>query len=98
MNTSNNLTEMSKAIKKASPLYEYWQSKQNDQDELARLNKASPDHPASALFKNEPYKWEVLFQSIIREIRNGDKDSFKGLKILLIMPHYILWMRLIQMH
>tara|TARA_Y100001968_G_C19410192_1_gene745850 strand:+ start:1364 stop:1870 length:507 start_codon:yes stop_codon:yes gene_type:complete len=70
-------------LARLSPLYEYWNSSQNDELETLRLSKINEKSPASILFKNEPYKWENLFQSIIREIINGEIDSIKGLKVLL---------------
>ena len=72
------------SIKKTSPLQDYWISKQNDSDEEKRLLKANKS-PGSYLFIYEPYKWENLYQSIIREVIKGDNDSIKGLKILLSM-------------
>ena len=70
-------------LKSLSPLYSYWHSEQNDLDERNRLLIANKDSPALSLFANEPYKWEILFQSIIREIINGDLSSLKGLQVLL---------------
>ena len=70
-------------LKSLSPLYSYWHSEQNDLDERNRLLIANKDSPALSLFANEPYKWEILFQSIIREIINGDLSSLKALQILL---------------
>ena len=70
-------------LKNISPLDSYWQSDQNDFDEMNRLLIAKKDSPALYLFENEPYKWEILFQSIVREIINGDLSSLKGLKVLL---------------
>ena len=70
-------------LKNFSPLYCYWQSDQNDFDEMNRLKIANKESPALYLFEKEPYKWEILFQSIIREIINGDKSSIKALQVLL---------------
>ena len=70
-------------LKNLSPLYSYWQSEQNDLDERKRLLIANKDSPALLLFEKEPYKWEILFQSIIREIINGDLSSLKALQVLL---------------
>ena len=67
----NFLVELSK-LKNLSPLYSYWHSDQNDLDERNRLLIANKDSPALYLFEKEPYKWEILFQSIIREIIKGD--------------------------
>jgi len=75
--------KLASAIGKASPLYDFWKSEQCENDEAKRLLKANRESPASYLFKAEPYKWENLYQSIIREIIKGDKDSIKGLKVLL---------------
>ena len=71
------------SIEKISPLYSYWQSPQNHNDENERLLMANPESGASYLFTKEPYKWENLYQSIVREIINGDMGSVKGLKLLL---------------
>ncbi len=76
------LVDLSK-LKKLSPLYSYWHSDQNDLDESNRLLIANKDSPALYLFEKEPYKWEILFQSSIREIINGDLSSMKGLQVLL---------------
>ena len=76
------LADLSK-LKYLSPLYSYWHSDQNDLDERNRLLIANKDSPALSLFEKEPYKWEILFQSIIREIRNEDLSSLKGLQVLL---------------
>ena len=76
------LVDLSK-LKNLSPLYSYWHSDQNDLDERNRLLIANKDSSALYLFEKEPYKWEILFQSIIREIINGDLSSVKGLQVLL---------------
>ena len=39
--------------------------------------------PSSTLFKNEPYKWEILYQCTLRKIISGDMNSIKGLMVLL---------------
>ena len=70
-------------IAKISPLYDFWISEQTDEDEQKRVLKANLDSKAVYLFKEEPYKWENLFQSISREIIKGDIDSIRGMKILL---------------
>jgi len=72
-----------KVISKTSPLYDYWRSKQDDLDESNRLLKSNKNSPAKYLFEKEPYKWENLYQSIVREIIKGDNDSIRGLRILL---------------
>ncbi len=72
-------------IARSSPLFDYWNSKQNDADEANRLDKSLKDSQASVLFRQEPYKWEILFQSIIREIDKGDHDAIKGLNMLIKM-------------
>ena len=71
------------AIAKSSPLYEYWKTNQDANAERKRLLIANHQSKAVALFINEPYKWENLYQSIVREIARGDYASIKGLKILL---------------
>ena len=75
MESSNKPQNISIAIRESSPLSEYWESSQNKIDEEKRLNKASDSFPAAALFKQEPYKWEMLYQSIVREIKKGDLSS-----------------------
>ena len=85
MEKNHTPSNTSLIIAKVSPLYDYWQSPQNDQDEKRRLEKANTTSPASILFREEPYKWEMLYQSIIREINRGDKDSIKGLRMLISM-------------
>ena len=85
MNSSTSSKQLAELIELTSPLYDYWKSPQHEQEEEVRLEKASKEHPAAGLFKNEPYKWEILFQSIIREIKKGDKDSIRGLRILILM-------------
>ena len=70
-------------ISQSSPLYEYWNSKQDENDENKRLLKLNPNEPASYLFRNEPYKWENLYQSILRNVISGDESSIKGLMVLL---------------
>ena len=77
--------ELKELIEQSSPLYEYWNSQQTDEDEKQRIEKSIAHSSASSLFRKEPYKWEVLYQSIIREISKGDKDSIKGLKVLISM-------------
>ena len=43
----------------------------------------NPNSKAASLYKDEPYKWENLYQCTLREILNGDHQSIKALKILL---------------
>ena len=70
-------------IAQSSPLYEYWNSAQDENDEKKRLLKLNPKEPASKLFRNEPYKWENLYQSVLKNVINGDDSSIKGLMVLL---------------
>tara|TARA_Y100001968_G_C19198382_1_gene638690 strand:- start:6 stop:473 length:468 start_codon:yes stop_codon:yes gene_type:complete len=70
-------------IAQSSPLYDYWNSEQNENDENKRLLKLNPNDPNSNLFSKEPYKWENLYQSILRNIIRGDESSIKGLMVLL---------------
>ena len=70
-------------IAKSSPLYEYWNSDQGEQAEKKRLLKLNSNEPASTLFRNEPYKWENLYQSVVRNVIRGDESSVKGLMVLL---------------
>ena len=41
---------------------------EDQNDENKRLLKINLKEPASNLFKYEPYKWENLYQSVIRNI------------------------------
>ena len=70
-------------IAESSPLYDYWKSDQGEEAEKKRLLKLNSNEPASTLFRNEPYKWENLFQSVVRNVIRGDKSSVKGLMVLL---------------
>ena len=70
-------------LAKLSPLYEYWNSDQGDEAEKIRLLKINSNEPASTLFRNEPYKWENLYQSVLRKVIDGDESSIKGLMVLL---------------
>ena len=70
-------------IAKSSPLYEYWNSDQGEEAENKRLLKLNSNEPASILFRNEPYKWENLYQSVVRNVVKGDESSIKGLMVLL---------------
>ena len=70
-------------ISQSSPLYQYWNSEQEANDEKKRLLKLNPNKAASNLFKNEPYKWENLYQCVLRNIISGDFTSIKGLMVLL---------------
>ena len=70
-------------IAKSSPLYDYWNSDQGEDAEKKRLLKINSQEPASNLFRNEPYKWENLYQSVVRNVIRGDESSIKGLMVLL---------------
>ena len=70
-------------IEKSSPLYEYWNSDQGEEEEKKRLLKLNSKEPASNLFRYEPYKWENLYQSVLRKVIGGDESSIKGLMVLL---------------
>ena len=70
-------------VKNLSPLNEYWQSSQNAKDNQKRLSLANEKSPASFLFINEPYKWEVLYQSSMNDILHGDLSAIPALRILL---------------
>ncbi len=72
-----------KKISETSPLYDFWKSAQDEKAEQKRLLKFNPCVRSSNLFRNEPYKWEILYQSILRRIISGDDSSIKGLMILL---------------
>ena len=70
-------------IAKSSPLYEYWNSDQGEEAEKKRLLKLNSNEPAANLFRNEPYKWENLYQSVVGNVYMGDETSIKGLMVLL---------------
>ena len=70
-------------IAKSSPLYEYWNSDQGEEEEQKRLLKLNSKEPASNLFRNEPYKWENLYQSVVKNVIRGDESSIKALMVLL---------------
>ena len=70
-------------IAQSSPLYEYWNSQQIEPDEKKRLLKINPKEPASILFKNEPYKWENIYQRVLRNVISGNYSSIKALMVLL---------------
>ena len=70
-------------IAQSSPLYEYWNSDQDENDEYKRLLKLNEKEPASNLFRNEPYKWENLYQSVLKNVISGDDSSIKALMVLL---------------
>tara|TARA_Y100001968_G_C18928124_1_gene512933 strand:+ start:33 stop:515 length:483 start_codon:yes stop_codon:yes gene_type:complete len=74
---------LTKNIQKISPLHEYWSSQQTLADFSKILSIINTKNPASILLKEEPYKWEILFQSILNEINNGDKTAIKSLRILI---------------
>ncbi|WP_320667064.1 hypothetical protein [Prochlorococcus sp. MIT 1307] len=85
MKSPNRRKEIAETIEFASPLYAYWKSSQNTAQENERLKKSSATFPAAGLFKKEPYKWEMLYQSIAREVVKGDLSAIKGLKLLIKM-------------
>ncbi len=70
-------------IAQSSPLYDYWNSNQDENDDKKRLLMLNPKEPASNLFRNEPYKWENLYQSVLKNVISGDDSSLKGLMVLL---------------
>ena len=70
-------------IAKSSPLYRYWNSSQDENEENERLLMLNPKEQNSYLFKNEPYKWENLYQSAVSNLIEGDESSSKGLMVLL---------------
>ena len=70
-------------IAQSSPLYEYWNSEQDENNENKRLLMLNTKEPASNLFRYEPYKWENLYQSVLRKVIDGDESSIKGLMVLL---------------
>ena len=56
-------------IAKSSPLYEYWNSDQGEEAEKKRLLKINSNERASNLFRDEPYKWENLYEKNIINFR-----------------------------
>ncbi len=58
-------------------------SEQTDNEEKERIAMADLDSKASFLFVKEPYKWEILFQSVSGEIIKGDYDSISAMRLLL---------------
>ena len=78
-----SIKEKHEILKNSSPLYNYWRSSQDEDEENKRLLKVNDTNHLAILFKKEPYKWENLYQSIAREILRGDQDSLKGLRITL---------------
>ena len=85
MESFSEAKDLRKSIRETSPLFEYWKSEQNEEDEVKRLQMSNNNFPAAGLFTKEPYKWEILYQSIIRELLSGDKDAIKGLRLLIGM-------------
>ena len=77
------LKNLKLAISKSSPLYHYWKTSQDDFEENKRLLISNQDSRFSKLFRDEPYKWENLFQSIAIEIYNGDIQAIKAFTIVL---------------
>ncbi|WP_320673844.1 hypothetical protein [Prochlorococcus sp. MIT 1341] len=78
--------QISKCIKRSSPLYEYWNSEQNSNDEknrLAKINSEEIYKPGLLLYREEPYKWEILYQCIIRELILDKTHSTRALKKML---------------
>tara|TARA_Y100001968_G_scaffold185037_1_gene169474 strand:+ start:706 stop:969 length:264 start_codon:yes stop_codon:yes gene_type:complete len=57
----------------------------NECDENQRLIKLNSEEPASTLFRDEAYKWENFYQSILRKIISRDKSSIKGLLVFIII-------------
>ncbi len=75
MGSTKSLNKLNRSIEESSPLFNYWQSNQTEVDEQKRISKATSEGihcEGIELFINEPYKWEVLYQSILREIIETD--------------------------
>ncbi len=70
-------------FKDASPLSDFWNSDQEAVDDKKRLKKLAKSGISVDLFKYEPYKWEILFQSILLELGKGKSNAIRGLLILL---------------
>ncbi len=74
-------------LQKTSPLYKFWISTQeaaHEKDRLSMVNNLSCYKEGIYLLVNEPYKWEILYQSTIREVAKGNRYSLYALKKLLI--------------
>ncbi len=55
---------------KLSPIFEYWNSDQSEKDEKERLQMVDYKQDFQNtinLFIEEPYKWEILYQSVLNE-------------------------------
>ncbi len=86
MKKSPNNKKLRENIQQSSPLYNYWKSEQNEiheENRLAKANEADKWQREIYLFKEEPYKWETLYQSVLTEIIKGDVSSLKAFKLLL---------------
>ncbi len=71
-----------KSIEKTSPLYDFWNSKQNSKDTSNRLEKTNNDSKImgySQLFISDAYKWEILYQTLIREIIKKETKERNGI-------------------
>ena len=76
------------SINKTSPLFDYWESPQQEDDESRRLsltNSKSNNSNINILFVEEPYKWEVLYISSITRLGLGELYHLKALYLLLSM-------------
>ncbi len=88
MRRSREIQEINNSIKESSPLANFWKSEQKERDNKIRIvlvDLETPFTDSLKLFVEEPYKWEILYQSIIRELSKGDKDVIYALKKLLIV-------------
>ena len=78
--------EIYTAISVVSPLFEFWASSQDREDNQKRLLKMNRDiQEANELFGKEPYKWEILYQYLCRQIYKGNLNALKGFLIIINM-------------
>ncbi len=88
MSSSKQLSKISSKINESSPLHGFWESSQTERDNYLRLsivNKQTLHKPELDLFRQEPYKWEILYQSVLRDIVKGNQSSINSLKRLLLV-------------
>ena len=74
---------MNPLIEKASPLYDFWNSEQGEEEDSIRLVKVNELSPFSSLYVEEPYKWEILYQLTSNNLLEGNLQYVKAFKILL---------------
>ncbi len=78
--------QMVQLIQESSPLFEYWKSAQSSENEKERLSKINSEKIYKSglfLFEQEPYKWETLYQCILRDMILKRIQSTRALKKML---------------